>query len=180
MTTTAQRLAPWRTGRSWRRLLVLLPVIALVLGTALWWWTHPRAFSGPGNSLSMLGEPGRSAFAGMEYAPHDARVTLVDVLPRVVSNDASAEVTVHVCRVADPHLSVGGAYDHVDDVCASLREPTGPLEADDQLVVEIIAQKQGEIVIDGLDVVYRTGVQRGTQWTGEHVTVEVGPPGATS
>ncbi|PYF98358.1 hypothetical protein SAMN05216184_11110 [Georgenia satyanarayanai] len=179
MTTTAESRDPVRSGRARRRLLVVLPVVALVLGAALWWWSHPRAFLGPGNSMSMLGEPGRSVFMGLDHAPQDSRVDLVDVRPRVVSDDTSAQVTVHVCRIADPHLAVGNAYDHVDDICASLREPTGPLEPLDQIVVEVVPQREGEIVIDGLDVFYRTGAQRGTQWSGMHATVEVGPPGTT-
>jgi hypothetical protein len=88
MTTTTERLVPGRSGRARRRLLVLLPVIALVLGAALWWWSHPRAFSEAGSGASVQGEPGR-------------------------------------------------------------------------------------VVVDGVDVSYRTGVQQGTQWTGIDVIVEV-------
>lgn len=179
MTTTTERSAPVRSGRGVRRLLVLLPLVALVLGGALWWWSHPQAFAGAGNGLTMPGEPGRPNFVGMVHPPEDVGVSLIDVRPRVTSDDTGAQLTVHVCRLADPHLAVGNAYDHVDDVCASLREPTGPLEALDQLVVEIVAQEEGDLVMDGLDVVYRTGLQRGTQWTGMHATVEVGPPGST-
>ena len=180
MTTTAKRLAPWQAGQSWRRFLVLLPVIALVLGAALWWWSHPRAFEEGGIGI-MPGEPGRSVFVGMSRAPADARVSLIDVRPRIVADDTSAQVTVHVCRIADRDLGgVGNAYDRVDDICASLREPTGPLEPLDQLIVEIVARDEGVLVMDGVDVVYRAGAQRGTQSTGLHTTVEFGPKGTTS
>ncbi|WP_454085178.1 hypothetical protein [Georgenia sp. Marseille-Q6866] len=179
--TTTERVLPARTDRATRRLLVLLPLVALVLGGALWWWSNPRAFEGAGGIGIIPGEPGRPLFVGMVRAPTDAGVSLLDARPRIVSDDTSAKVTVHVCRIADRDLgAVGSAYDTVDDMCASLREPSGPLEALDQLVVEIVAHEEGELVMDGLDVVYRTGLQRGTQWAGMHTTVEVGPPGSTS
>ncbi|WP_152188623.1 hypothetical protein [Georgenia satyanarayanai] len=177
--TTTEWLRPAGTGRARRRVLALLLLVALVLGAGLWWWSHPQAFQGPGNSVTASTEPGRSLFLGLAYAPHDADVSLIGVRPRVVADDTPARVTVHVCRPADPYLSVGVSHDHVEDICASLREPTGPLDATDQLVVEVVAQEEGAVVIDGLDVTYRAGVRRGTQWTGEHATVEVGPPGST-
>lgn len=176
--TTTQRLPLARRGRAQWRVVALAALLAVALGAVLWWWSHPRAFEEQAGMGIVPAEPGRALFEGMVH-PYASDLTLLDVRPRIVSDDASAEVTVHVCRVVEPGSAVGNAYDDVDEFCASLREPTGALEATDQLLVEVVAQEEGEVVIDGLDVTYRSGLQRGTQHTGLHLTVEVGPPGST-
>lgn len=172
-----------RPRRPWRRraLAVVLALLLAAVGGAAWWMSHPRAFQDVGDSMSGPTEPGKPIFLGMVHPPEGVTLDLVDAVPRVLFDNADAELTVHVCRLARPGNAIGIVYaDDAQRICASLRAPSGPLEENDQLVVELVASMTGVVVVDGLDVTYRTGLQRGNQATGVASAVVIGEPGSTS
>ncbi|PYF98359.1 hypothetical protein SAMN05216184_11111 [Georgenia satyanarayanai] len=173
MTTTAERPAPWRTGRAWRRFLVLLPVVALILGAALWWWSHPRAFEGYGAGLGAVTEVGEARYFGLGHPPRGLEI--LEVRPLVVPGSVDATVAAVVCVGTGDKGGVGaGDSEMVAEGCLSVREPAGPLTPDDQLLVEVRGASEGTVVVDGVAVTYRDGVRRGTEVLDFDITVGVG------
>ncbi len=173
MTTTTARLVPGRSGRARRRLLVLLPVIALVLGAALWWWSHPRAFADHGAGLGAVTEVDEVRYFGIANPPRDLEI--LAVRPLVTGDSADATVTAVVCVGEDASSGIGaGGSEMVAERCLSLREPVGPITPDDQLLVEVRGASEGTVVVDGVAVTYRDGIRRGTEVLDFDITVGVG------
>ena len=173
MTTTAERSAPWQAGRSWRRFLVLLPVIALVLGAALWWWSHPRAFGGYGGQVGAVTEVGETRFFGLGHPPRDLEI--LEVRPLVASDDADATVGAVVCVGAATRGGIGvGDSEMASESCGSVREAGGPLTPDDHLLIEVRGTAPGTVVVEGVAVTYRDGVQRGAEVLDVDIGVGVG------
>lgn len=171
--TTTERVLPAGAGRGKRRVLVLLPAVALVLGAALWWWSHPRAFADYGAGLGAVTEVGEARYFGLGNPPRDLEI--LAVRPLVVAGSADAAVTGVVCAGEAVGSGVGiGDSEMVAESCRSVREPAGPVTPDDKLLVEVRGASAGTVAVDGVAVTYRDGVRRGTEVLDVDITVGVG------
>lgn len=154
---------------------VLAVAVGLVVLAACWWGTHPRVFPGPGNQVSGPGTVGEPMYYGLAVVPEDLHLT--DATARVLVNSADAEVNVLLCRPADEHLGVGAVgLEGFESICDSVGAPSGRAAAPDDLVLEVVPWSAGVVVVEGLDVTYRTTLQWGTQTTGMTATVVVEAP----
>ncbi|WP_454085177.1 hypothetical protein [Georgenia sp. Marseille-Q6866] len=160
------------TARAWRCFLVLLPAVALVLGAALWWWSHPRVFTDSGAGLGAVTEVGDARYFGLGNPPRDLEI--VAVRPLVVAGSADAAVTGVVCVGGDASRVGIGDSQMVAELCGSVREPAGPVTPADQLLVEVRGASAGTVAVDGVAVTYRDGVRRGTEVLDVDITVGVG------
>lgn len=154
---------------------VLAVAVGLGVLAACWWGTHPRAFQGPGSEVSGPGTVGEPVYLGLAVVPGDIHLT--DATARVLLDSADADVDVLVCRLADVHLGPGVVGpDDLESICRSVGHPTGPADDPDHLVLEVVPWSTGVVVVEGLDVTYRTTLQWGTQTTGMTATVVVEAP----
>ena len=168
-TTTDVLAAPRRSGR--RRVIVV--VLLLLAGAAASWWvTHPRMFGDGGATVTGSTPAGTAAYVGMEAIPRDG-VELHGAHPRVVLETGDIAVTVLVCR---PVGSTGVGFVHADGIaslCEPLSAPEGPVQRGDFLVAEVVGDSSGVVVLDGIDVTYSSGVQRGTETVGVDAAVVI-------
>lgn len=164
-----QQRSRWGTGR------VTLGVLLVVAGFGgSWWWSHPALFLEQGNGVGGSTQAGVPFYIGMADVPAHESIHLIDARPRVVSRHGPVEVQVLVCRRPNAREGVGALSD-VTGVCEHLRSPGGRVQGDDQLLLEVFADGEGAVVVEGIDVTYRTPYQRGTQTTGPTVRMEVSP-----
>lgn len=168
-TTTVVQDAP---GRRFTRRRVIVVVLLLAGVAAAWWVTHPRVFLGVGNQVTGPVPAGTYAYVGMEVIPR-AGMELHGATPRVVFNSGDVEASVAVCPLAGRD-GVGFVYEEdIESLCESLRAPVGPVQKGDFLVLEVLGSYSGLIAVDGIDLTYSTGIQRGTQAIGMETAVFV-------
>lgn len=175
-TMTEMRDAPARR-LSHRRVALVVVLLLLLVGVsaAAWWVTHPRAFLGVGNVATGPVPVGTHAYVGMEVIPSDGMV-LHGATPRVVFSTGDVETEVLVCRLAGP-TGVGFVHEgDIESLCESLRTPDGPVEEGDYLVVQVVADTSGLVAMNGIDLTYSSGLQRGTQAVGPEAAVIVEDP----
>lgn len=170
MTATTERHggpAEARAARSPRRhrrqmALAVGAVAALLVG--LWWHTHPNAFPGPGNSFGARPDGQTPIYVGVAWNPPDGtstRVRVHDAQPRA---EIFGEATAEVWACAGGAIGVVGEDAPEASSCVPLGEAEDSWE---QLVVRVAPVEPGAVVVlDGIDVTYSYGLQRGTQHTG--------------
>lgn len=170
MTTAVDQGAPPRRFTRGRVAVVLLLLLA---GVAAWWWmTHPRAFMEVGSAMMGPVPAETRAYLGMEIIPEDG-MELHGATPRVVFNLGDVETGVAVCHPAG-RRGVGFVHaEEIDSLCESLTAPVGPVQRGDFLVVEVIGYDSGLVALNGVDVTYSTGMQRGTQAVGLEAAIIV-------
>ncbi len=170
MTATTTDLQDASPARS-RRGRVTVVVLLLVAGAAASSWvTHPRIFGDGGATVTGPTPAGTAAYVGMEVIPRDG-VELHGAVPRVVLDAGDATVTVLVCRPVGP-TGVGlVSAEDIQSLCEPLTAPDGPVQRGDFLVAEVVGDFSGLVVLDGIDVTYSSGVQRGTEAVGVDAAV---------
>ena len=169
--------------------LVALGVAVVTAAALAWQWrTHPRAFEAAGgwtaghDSLAA----GRTVYVGMSYEAREARghATLETLSPRVVLNSSNATIRLFVCHV-NPDGDVGAigveGRRHIDDDCRSLVPARGArvelnAEPKQQVVIEISPRRPGQVLVDGIDITYSHGWQRGLQRVGGRVDIRTVEP----
>lgn len=168
------------TRRRSRLPLAAAAVLSLVvLGVLGWQWRHPHAFPGAGNAVGFnAGQPGTPVFFGVTYPEDgtDVAVTIHDADVEVVG--AGADATVVVCTLGPQDArSVGVVAGDVSDYCTSL-VPAAGAELDvggrHQVLLEVVPDEPGTLRIDGVDLLYSQGWQRGWQRIGSTYTVRTG------
>lgn len=141
-----------------------IAVVALVLG---WWRTHPTLLDPPGAEVGSYQQVGSTGIVGMTYPQPDTDSLLVHAARARVHRGDGATVRVLVCRHRPGDDALGTVRGRLDHWCAAVEEPSETrLGSHDQLVVTVTADKPGVVVVDGIEVTYSTGWQRGTQATG--------------
>lgn len=175
------RDSPWQAARpTMRRVLVAGVAVALLAGFA-WWSTHPRGFTAPGNRVgteqAVLNRP---LLVGMFANPAGA-VELRGVKARVRLNTAAADIRVVLCRGPRDVNPVGFVVGSAKTHCLSLQPLHGSTlrrvtsSTSDQLLVEVIPRHPGRVLVDGVDVSYRSGIRFGTEATGVVIDVTAVP-----
>lgn len=178
-TDSALSSPPRRPGR------LALPVALLaVLGGTAWWATHPDVFDDAGGfGMTTVPEPvGQTYYAGIvstSITDERRELELRSATPVVHSDSAGADIEVYVCEV-DPTqdaVGVGTQRKEPTDVCLTF-EPaaegtlllTGGDAPRHELVLAVTATRPGVVEVRGVEVSYRTGLRRGTEVTGGHLT----------
>lgn len=156
-----------------RRRVVVVLLLVIGVAAAAWWVMHPRVFLGVGNIVTGPVPVGTRAYVGMDVIPRDGMV-LHEATPRVVFNTGDVETEVMVCHLAG---STGVGFVHEQDIeslCESLRAPSGPVQKGDFLVVQVVDDDDaGLVAMNGIDLTYSSGMQRGTQAIGQEAAVIV-------
>lgn len=169
MTATTERHggpAETRAARPSRRqryrIALAVGAIAALL-ISLWWHTHPNAFPGAGNSFGARPDDQTPIYVGVAYPPDGAatRVRVLDAEPRA---EIFGEATAEVWACTGGAIGVVGEDSPEAAACVPLGEAA---DSWDQLVVRVAPEAPGAVVVlDGIDVTYSYGFQRGTQHTG--------------
>jgi hypothetical protein len=167
---------PTRRGRKVLPAAVVLGGVA-VSAAGLWWVTHPSEFDGAtGLTVTWTLPVGETGTAEVALLPRPGapEVSVHDVEPRILRNDADATVRVGICRGS----TVGAARGGIEEIRGNCehfqRGETTPLRHDDSILVEVTGQKHGTVVIDGVRVRYSSGWQRGSEDTGVRVATRFG------
>ena len=160
-----------------RTVAAALVVVTTALG-ALWWATHPQRLGPVGNELRVPGVVGQPVVAGLFVYPESGSVVLRNASPRVVPGGAAAEVRILWCAAPTGGTPVGALRVSGEAACARTpalagQQLTRPTEATrfGHLVVEIVPLEPGEVTVEGAEVAYSDGLQRGEQAAGVVVTV---------
>lgn len=162
-----------RSGVPWRRLVLGVLVALVVAGLAVlgWAWRHPQALPGPGSVVGIHNRVGVQAAVGvLSPSLHDDRIlTVHSVTPRVRSAPPGTTVRVMACRDG----AVGAVRGSLSRFCARVWPAEGahlrPGTAGDWLVAVIRSSRPGRVVVDGVEVSYSHGWQRGSQVTGPRI-----------
>ena len=154
--TAADGRAGWRTVAG-------LVGAAAVMAAATWWWTHPTVYGGVGGEFGARPERLEPVYVDMGVSPDEGDVTLLRAEPRVeVFGAAHAEVM--VCSGAGIGILYG---DDAGQGCSPLIGPTRP-GTWDQVVLRVVPESPDTVVVvDGVDLDYRTGLQSGVEHTGQ-------------
>ncbi|GGK71911.1 hypothetical protein [Ornithinimicrobium pekingense] len=139
--------------------------VALLLLAALavaWWWSHPRAFGGPGGEFGARPERLTPVYVVMvELAGHDVELIAGEPRVRVFGGEVQTEVL--LCDGANIGIVYG---DDAERRCAAPADHRRSTDWD-QVVLRFTPSDAGTVaVVDGIDLTYRTGLQRGTEHVG--------------
>ncbi len=164
-----------------RRPLVAAAVVlaAAVLGGG-WWVTHPTRLGAVGSKTSVQVTVGQPVLVGLFAYPRSGSVMLRDATPRVAPGSAAATVRVLWCLAPTGGSPVGAVRATAQAFCAEspslggqrLTRPTTDTRFG-HLVVEIVPLEPGEVTVEGADVAYSAGLQRGSQRSGVVIKVAV-------
>ncbi len=139
----------------------------VLLAGAAWWVAHPTELSELGEVSLPSAEIGKPFLLGV-FPDNQDNLRLRGVSPRVTTNTAAADVRLVLC--GRPKEVVGSFYARAEDACRELLPTAGStLPADlheAQLLLEVTPRRPGKVVIDGITVRYRHGLQVGSQVTG--------------
>jgi hypothetical protein len=157
-------------------------VVAAVSG--VWLWSHPSAFEDRGGDI--VGADSWTAntafYTGLTFAYPQSHgtVTIVSARPRELSARNNADIAFYVCTL-DPAAHIGGVLSASDsdigDSCTALVPAAGAtIDRDARpfqvLLMKVIPKKAGQTVtLNGADVTYRHGWQRGTQRLGSDIRI---------
>ena len=177
--TGPARKVPRRT--LWVTSVAAGTVLVAGLAAAGWSWRHPAAFTeaggwGVGHKDLPLGVP---LYLGMSNEDRGTSgvVSIHAARPHVVSDSASARIEFFVCTI-DESAGVGAIGtslgSDIHDYCSALVPAEGAtleLNADppQQLVMAVSLTNAGRVQVQGIDLDYSDGWQRGTQRIGGDV-----------
>ncbi|HEU4566417.1 MAG TPA: hypothetical protein VFR99_00180 [Marmoricola sp.] len=183
-TSVAARL--WLAKRRRALLFVVAVAVVAVAGMVLWNWRQISVYpkTGGWGAGSHTWSVGRPIYFGMSYEPHDAHgtITIRSARANVVHDSANARIVFQVCTI-DPGEEIGaiGSSDErgIRKYCSSLVPAAGatlklnarPFQ---QVVMAVTLTRPGEVEIDGMNIDYERGWQRGSDLTGG--TIVVGGP----
>lgn len=152
-------LSRWRQSK---RAVVGVLLGAVVLGTG-WWWSHPNVYGDVGDEFGARPEALMSVYVAMVEEPDLGRVTIINAEPRVHVFGGEAQADVLLCNAARIGIVYG---DDVESQCF----PPGQQRDDaswDQVVLKVTPLGAGAVVVvDGIDLTYKTQFQRGSEHTG--------------
>jgi hypothetical protein len=162
--------------------MILVAVVAVVLVVAVvvaWrWWTHPKAFTGLGDSF--ISDPLPLADAALsttvifpKVSGSEEAITIEGLDATFSSNTAKADATFWLCHIAADEDPIGAVHDP-GSVCSDIEAFTPPMRFEhgvapdsDYLFVTITPTRRGVAHLDTVDVDYRRSgdhfYQHGTQ-----------------
>ena len=177
-----------REPRDRRRRVVVVALAGVVLVAGLawaWHWrTHPDIVPGNGAGMRMtLDDQRRSVFVTVtDPSPGEGETVRIDsATPRMLQNTAEATVEFFVCRLdlrGANHSALGAVGPrHFAGVCP---DPVPVVEGTElaigaeppqQLLMRVVVESPGRLRIDGVDLTYTHGWQRGTQTVGPRLVI---------
>lgn len=154
-------------ARSRTRRRVVAGLLSLAALAAAWWWSHPSVFGGPGGEFGARPERLTPVYVAMvELAGHDVEMIAGEPRVRVFGGEVLAEVL--LCDGANIGIVHGDA---VEPRCTSPADHRRSTDWD-QVVLRLAPTDAGTVaVVDGVDLTYSTGLQRGTEHVGWAGTV---------
>lgn len=165
--------------RQARRPVAIVAVVIALFGAA-WWVTHPTRLSSVGSEVGLQGEVGEPVIVGLFAYPGGGSVVLRDASPRVLPGSAAADVRVLWCASPTGDTPIGALRATAVASCRETPKLDGqPLAIPSaktrfgHLVLEIVPREPGEVTVEGADVAYSAGLQRGRQASGVVVRVVV-------
>ena len=154
-------IAPVSTHRRGKKFIAAFLFGATVLGAG-WWWSHPTVYGEVGDVFGARPDRLVPVYVVMVESPDADAVRVLGAEPHVrVFGDAQADVL--MCENARIGIVYG---DDVDRACFGPHPDVGQ-RAWDQVVLKVTPlQTDTVVVVDGIDLTYSTGLQRGTETTG--------------
>jgi hypothetical protein len=158
-----------------------MAALAAVLLGGTWWVTHPTRLEPVSGVTGMKGAVGQPTLVGLFAYPRNGSVVLRDATPRVAPGSAAANVRVLWCIGPTDGMPIGALPATARASCNETpplggQRLTMPMPDTNfgHLVLEIIPLEPGEVTVEGADVAYSAGLQRGKQASG--LVVEVNAP----
>lgn len=160
------------TRNRWRSLAAGLGAGLLLLLIVTWWATHPSALPVREGHVTAVTTPGRDVYVGMVTGSE------VDRTMRLGGVHVRTEATVPVEVV--PLLCRGGSVSITTDpapFCSDLVDPTGQqVRPGDSLLIRVSGEEAGAAYVARVSLVFRSGLQVGTQPAGTRAVVAIAPP----
>ena len=160
------------------RLAGARPLVAIAVAAALvlaggWWSTHPSRFLPVGNEVGAKAAIGTPIVFSTEAFPSSS-VVLRGAEARIREDTANAVVRVVFCTGSKEFGAfTGTAKEHCGRVIPVKGAHLGPDRGSGrQLMVEVTLRQPGTVVLDGVDVSYRSGPRLGSETTGLVIQVE--------
>lgn len=170
------------------RTLVILTAAGLAVAATAWawhWHTHPTALErGGAGWVTTLDKTPSSLYTGLTFPRRDpgATIEIETVTPRIIENSTGATFDYYLCSLDTESVGFDalGTVDRrgfekfcpdavpVEPLTNTLHTGTDPAQ---QLVVAITTGQRGVIRLDGFDVTYTHGWQRGTQTVGDSIKI---------
>jgi hypothetical protein len=167
-----------RRRAGWVTLAVVIVLMTGLGVLGLRWMHSPDAVSPGSGGVSATGPVGNTVVmgdglwtAGPPYQFYELRtVDIESIVPRVVENDAAADIAVYRCTGSGPSALPVSLGCRGAELVGPGRMALGP-QPPDLIVAVITTHRAGTVRIDGYDVTYRDGLQSGTQQGGGLITV---------
>jgi len=173
--TSAANTPELSQGRRWLWLPVVIVAAALV-GSSLYWMTHPNWFS-YGNSQTVQTVPHVGVVAAVvqtTWAPSGRTAHISAAVPVVGTNTAHSIVTVIMCPNATQALGMIMAA-QLARACPTVDVMTTAgwtfVPSRNPISVIVTPTRPGVTVINGVRLTYSAGLQFGTQVAGIQTTV---------
>lgn len=156
-------------------LVVTIAAISVVAGFSWAGWErgHPSAFANNGSEQRFDKLPvEKSIYVGVNWPGNPSRdVAIETARPMVARDTANSSIEVVICVPREGADPLGSALDeHVDDSCADLvpiraggSEVRLVGQRKDQVLIKVTTYRQGEVAVNGVELVYRDGWRRGRQ-----------------
>jgi hypothetical protein len=156
-------------------------VVAVALAGGLWlhWMYSAHALNARTLTAATVSRPvGATFYSGPMVIPNGKPVTvdLRSVTPRITTNTADATVAVLSCR-RNGSISVAGGADSLFFCAATRPFASGKLTIDGDtqgtisIILAVTTHRAGVVTIDGVKANYREGIRRGSQDTGNYLTI---------
>ena len=159
-------------------------LVLTLLGVGTWTWAHPSTF-GEGHSLITADtwKSGEAIYTGLTSADPQRRlgtVTIASATPHNLNQPDAAKVGFYVCTLNPTELAGGIGSASESDIkqsCGSLVPATdAKMDLDARpaqfLLMKITPTRPGQVItVQGADVTYRHGWQRGTQTLGSRLRI---------
>ena len=162
--------SPIEVDRGRGRLLWLglaLLVLAIILGAGWWWRSHPTVFGEPANQFTARHQPTTPIFVSMVGPFRPDQLPQVSLIEATARTQVFGEAQVEVLGCHGELIGVGGGAAY-DDLCFAVGTTQESEPGSwDQVVIKVTPESAGTIVVvEGIDLTYSTGLQRGTEFTG--------------
>ena len=176
---------PAPAGRRTPLAVAVTLVVALVVGgLAAWAWhwrTHPTVLPEVGNSVGMKMSLDKrpTMYFGVTYPDGEGETVTIDsVSPRVFENTARAGFAFYLCNEGDEGFFGVASPEDFEQFCPRpvpvVRDTTFAVGETERthLVMGVTVHRPGRVEINGVEVTYSVGLQRGTQATGLEFVIE--------
>lgn len=150
-------------------------------GLGYFWLGHARVLQSAGDEWGGPVQPGHTLYADTGISPssgHAVTIGINEIHLRTTLNTADATIELLTCTIPPGSTRIGSVSE--DDfgvfcpAATAWRSGTvtiGWNPGDAYIVVAITPQRDGQVIIDGADVSFRSGIRHGTQHVGGTIDV---------